>query len=54
MHNADSHVHILIKDNNQIVEINNPDIYEYIKKRPELKDLTIDYIRIAIGAKLKK
>ena len=33
---------------------NNPDIYEYIKKRPELKDLTIDYIRIAIGAKLKK
>lgn len=54
MHNADSHVHILIKDNNQIVEINNPDIYEYIKKRPELKDLTINYIRIAIGAKLKK
>lgn len=54
MHSADSHVHILIKDNNKIVEINNPDIYEYIKNRPELAHLDIDYIRIAIGAKNKK
>ncbi len=53
MHSADSHVHILIKDTNEIVEINNPDIYEYIKKCPELEHLDIDYIRIAIGAKKK-
>lgn len=53
MHSADSHVHILIKDTNEIVEINNPNIYEYIKKSPELENLEIEYIRIAIGAKNK-
>ena len=53
MHSADSHVHILIKDTNEIVEINNPNIYEYIKKSPELENLEIEYIRISIGAKNK-
>ncbi len=51
MHNADSHVHVLIKDTNEIVEINNPTIFEYIKKCSELEHLDVDYIRIAIGAK---
>ncbi|MBM7452756.1 Fur family ferric uptake transcriptional regulator/Fur family peroxide stress response transcriptional regulator [Acholeplasma morum] len=54
MHNADSHVHVVVKDTNKITEINNTDIFDYIKQIPELKDLHLDYIRITIGARKKK
>jgi Fur family ferric uptake transcriptional regulator/Fur family peroxide stress response transcriptional regulator len=54
MHNADSHVHVVVKDTNKITEINNTDVFEYIKGIPELRDLQVDYIRITIGARKKK
>ncbi|NLN50679.1 MAG: transcriptional repressor [Acholeplasmataceae bacterium] len=54
MHNADSHVHVIIKDTNQITEIANPNIFSFIKSQPEFDDLTVDYIRITIAAKKKK
>jgi len=54
MHNADSHIHIALKDTNQIKEISNNNVFEYIKKLPELENLNIDYIKITIGARKKK
>ena len=54
MHNADSHIHVVVKDTNKITEINNTDVFEFIKQIPELKDLQIDYVRITIGARKKK
>lgn len=54
MHNADSHIHVVIKDTNKITEISSPDIFEYIAKHPEFKDLSVEYIRITVGAKLKR
>ena len=54
MHNADSHIHIVLKDTNQITEINTPDIFSYIQDHEALKDLDVEYIRITISAKRKK
>lgn len=54
MHNADSHIHIVLKDTNKINEISSPEVFEFIKNTPELRDLQIDYIRITIGARKKK
>ncbi len=53
MHNADSHIHVLIKDNNKITEISSPDIFDYIKDHEEFKNLDVDYIRITVGARNK-
>ena len=46
MHNADSHIHIVLKDT--------PDIFSYIQDHEALKDLDVEYIRITISAKRKK
>jgi Fur family ferric uptake transcriptional regulator/Fur family peroxide stress response transcriptional regulator len=54
MHNADSHIHVVVKDTNKITEINNTDVFEFIRQIPELKELQIDYVRITIGARKKK
>ncbi|MFA5526398.1 MAG: transcriptional repressor [Acholeplasmataceae bacterium] len=54
MHNADSHIHIMNRDTNEITEVNSPDIFEYISKHPSFKDLDLDYIRITISASGKK
>lgn len=54
MHNADSHIHIVIKDTNKITEINASDIFDYINKHDSLKNLDLEYIRIIISAKHKK
>lgn len=54
MHSADSHIHIMMRDTNQIVEINGPDIFEFLQNHPELKDLDLDYIRITISGQRKK
>lgn len=54
MHNADSHIHVVVKDTNKITEINNTEVFEFIRQIPELKELQIDYVRITIGARKKK
>lgn len=54
MHNADSHIHIMNKDTNEITEVNSPDIFEFVSKHPAFKDLDLDYIRIIISASHKK
>ena len=54
MHNADSHIHIMNKDTNEITEVNSPDIFEFVSKHPAFKDLDLDYIRIIISASNKK
>jgi Fur family peroxide stress response transcriptional regulator len=54
MHSADSHIHILNKDTNEITEINSPDIFEYLTNHPALKNLDLEYIRIIISANKKR
>ncbi|MGI6360393.1 MAG: hypothetical protein ACOX02_05085 [Acholeplasmatales bacterium] len=49
----DSHIHILVKDNNKITEISSIDIFDYIKNHKEFKNLDVDYIRITVGARKK-
>ncbi len=53
MHNADCHIHVLIKDNNKITEVSSVDIFDYIKNHEEFKHLDVDYIRITVGARKK-
>lgn len=53
MHNADSHIHMILRDTNQITEINSPEVFEYIKNLEVFKDLDIENIRISISAKRK-
>lgn len=54
MHNADSHIHIMNRDTNEITEVNSPDIFEYVSKHQAFKHLDLDYIRIIISASNKK
>lgn len=54
MHNADSHIHIMNRDTNEITEVNSPDIFEFVSKHPAFKDLDLDYIRIIISGSNKK
>lgn len=54
MHSADSHIHIMNKDTNEITEVNSPEIFEYVAKHPAFKHLDLEYIRIIISASNKK
>lgn len=54
MHSADSHIHIMNKDTNEITEVNNAEIFEYLNNHPAFKDLELEYIRIIISAHHKK
>lgn len=54
MHSADSHIHMMLKDTNEITEVNQPEIFEYISNHPAFKDLDLEYIRITISAQRKK
>lgn len=54
MHSADSHIHIMNKDKNEIMEVNSPDIFEYLARHSAFKDLDLEYIRITISATNKK
>jgi len=54
MHSADSHIHIMNKDTNEITEVNNSEIFEYLNRHPAFKDLELEYIRIIISAHNKK
>lgn len=54
MHSADSHIHIMNKDTNEITEVNSPEIFEFLTNHEAFKDLDLEYIRIIISAKNKK
>lgn len=53
-HHEDSHIHIMLKDTNEITEVNSPELFELIANHEEFKDLDLDYIRIVISAQRKK
>ncbi len=53
-HSADSHIHIMNKETNEITEISSPEIFEYITNHDAFKDLDLDYIRIIVSASKKK
>jgi len=54
MHSADSHIHILNKDTNEITEVNSNDIFDYLTNHPAFKNLDLEYIRIIVSAQAKK
>ncbi|MCD4826293.1 MAG: transcriptional repressor [Acholeplasmataceae bacterium] len=54
MHSADSHIHVMNKQTNEITEINSPDIFDYLKDHKAFKDLDLEYIRIIVSANKKK
>ncbi len=54
MHNADSHIHIMNKETNEITEVVSPEIFEFIANNENFKDLNLDYIRIIISASKKR
>jgi len=53
-HSADSHIHIMNRETNEITEVNSPEIFEFISNHDAFKDLDLDYIRIIISASQKK
>lgn len=53
MHNADSHIHVVIKDTNKITEVSAPDIFDYIKSHKAFNELNVEYIRITVGSRKK-
>ena len=54
MHSADSHIHIMNKDTNEITEVNSNDIFDYLTNHPAFKNLELEYIRIIVSAHSKK
>jgi Fur family transcriptional regulator, peroxide stress response regulator len=54
MHSADSHIHIMNKDTNEITEVNSPDIFDFLSNHQAFKNLDLEYIRIIISAQNKK
>ena len=54
MHSADSHIHMMLKDTNEITEVNEPDIFSFIANHQAFKHLDLEYIRITISAQKKK
>ncbi|MFU8793091.1 MAG: Fur family transcriptional regulator [Acholeplasmataceae bacterium] len=54
MHSADSHIHMMIKDTNEITEVNHQEIFEFISNHKAFKDYDLEYIRIIISAQKKK
>lgn len=54
MHSADSHIHIMNKDTNEITEVNSPDIFDFLSNHQAFKHLDLEYIRIIISAQTKK
>ena len=54
MHSADSHIHVMNKETNEITEVVSPEIFEFIQNNENFKDLNLDYIRIIISASKKR
>lgn len=53
-HSADSHIHVMNRETNEITEVSSPEIFDYIANHPAFKDLDLDYVRIIISASKKK
>jgi len=49
-HSNESNIHIILNDSGKIFEINDEDIFDYIRKHSKLKNLNLDHIRIIISA----
>jgi Fur family ferric uptake transcriptional regulator/Fur family peroxide stress response transcriptional regulator len=47
-HNADSHIHVTCKVNNNIIEINNSSIFDDIKSNPIFKDFNITKLQLVV------
>ncbi len=47
-HSADSHIHVTCKVNNNIIEINDSDIFDYIKKHEIFKNFNINKLQIVV------
>ncbi|MGS0972850.1 MAG: Fur family transcriptional regulator [Candidatus Izemoplasmataceae bacterium] len=47
-HNADSHIHVTCKVNNNIIEINDGDIFEVIKNHPTFAGFTINKLQLVV------
>lgn len=47
-HNADSHIHVTCKVNNNIIEINNSSIFDDIKKNSIFKDFKINKLQLVV------
>ncbi len=47
-HNADSHIHVTCKVNNNIIEINDSKIFEQIKRNPTFKNFTITKLQLVV------
>ncbi len=47
-HNADSHIHVTCKVNNNIIEINDSKIFNEIKSNPIFKNFTISKLQLVV------
>ena len=47
-HNADSHIHVTCKVNNNIIEINNSSIFDEIKKNPIFSNFKINKLQLVV------
>jgi Fur family ferric uptake transcriptional regulator/Fur family peroxide stress response transcriptional regulator len=47
-HNADSHIHVTCKVNNNIIEINNSSIFDDIKNNPIFSDFIINKLQLVV------
>lgn len=47
-HNADSHIHVTCKVNNNIIEINNSSIFDEIKANPIFRDFDIIKLQLVV------
>ena len=47
-HDADSHIHVTCKVNNNIIEINDSDIFDIIKAHPIFKDFKVHKLQLLV------
>lgn len=52
-HTADSHIHVTCKVNNNIIEINDSDIFDYIRDHEIFKNFNIDKLQIVVEGSCK-
>ena len=47
-HSADSHIHVTCKVNNNIIEINDSDLFDQIKGNPIFKDFSVNKLQLVV------
>ncbi len=47
-HSADSHIHVTCRVNNNIIEINDSDIFDYIKNHEIFKNFNVNKLQIVV------